>query len=663
MSAIKLLDIGSQQDSQYLREQLTADESLGQDIWECAERYLLWKGILNVTLIEEDDFREYKTYLKENGQYTLRQIAERSSALRRLHAYWINKEYGELLGEIEACLEAETQLTGNVKRFLIRQGIHHVREIDYRTRQEYEEMLLETKKPEHVMRYLKCFDRIKQYDIRQEMSDFSAKVRKRLQYENQIIFLPYLPNQNLAMEFDKVQDKKELVWDFAQETSENLKRQVFMILTYILDNVKTDDPKDRRVRYLLPLKWLYEFCVKEGIEDIERLETSQIQQFEQVVAGKVVNVKNSMQIVDNSRKILFLGAKEIHWYANVWYLEKFHFSPDRINPSNPVHKITFLEVTNLESRGLLQDYARYQVGVSGLTIANIRSKLGAIKKFLACFAEVSVCRITQEQIDSYFKELQNDETQAETVNKKITEITEFYQYLESKGHIKQVPYVPAHYLQKTYPIHHDRSVEEAVYMEILQKLRYFPDKPRLIFLHLWAAGLRVSEVCTLKGNAYYWDGEDAWIKIYQIKMKADKMIPIPLMLYRLMQQYMEKNHIHAKDYVFQGQKGAYRVGSFMKTFKYHCLQNQIANSEYVFKSHDYRHTLATRFYDDGVSLQTIRDYLGHLTEEMTKQYVDYLPTKVASANEEYFKKPGNDLAGSIQVKKRGEKHEKKNTSI
>ena len=30
-------------------------------------------------------------------------------------------------------------------------------------------------------------------------------------------------------------------------------------------------------------------------------------------------------------------------------------------------------------------------------------------------------------------------------------------------------------------------------------------------------------MCTLKGGAYYWDGEDAWIKVYQIKMKAEKI--------------------------------------------------------------------------------------------------------------------------------------------
>ena len=225
-----------------------------------------------------------------------------------------------------------------------------------------------------------------------------------------------------------------------------------------------------------------------------------------------------------------------------------------------------------------------------------------------------------------------------------------------KGFIKEIPFHLDYYIKKTYPVHHDRSVEEEIYMEVLNKLYLFPEIDRLIFLHLWCTGLRISEVCTLKGDAYLWDGEDAWLKIYQIKMKADKMIPIPLVLYKVMRIYMDKYQVRPKEYVFKSKSGgAYRVGSFVKSFRSHCEKNQIANSEYVFKSHDYRHTLATRFYDDGVSIQTVRDYLGHFTEDMTKQYVDYMTKKVEKANEDYFKKPGNNLAMEMTVKKRGDK--------
>ena len=103
---------------------------------------------------------------------------------------------------------------------------------------------------------------------------------------------------------------------------------------------------------------MYEFCVEEGIDDIERLELEQIKKLETIVARKVANVKNSMQIVDNSRKILFMSGKEIHWHANVWYMERFNFAPERVNPSNPVQRLSFYEVTNERNRELLQEYMK-----------------------------------------------------------------------------------------------------------------------------------------------------------------------------------------------------------------------------------------------------------------------------------------------------------------
>lgn len=73
-------------------------------------------------------------------------------------------------------------------------------------------------------------------------------------------------------------------------------------------------------------------------------------------------------------------------------------------------------------------------------------------------------------------------------------------------------------------------------------------------------------------------------------------------------------------------------------------------------SHDYRHTVATNLYDHGVSRQGIRDYLGHNYEEMTMQYIDYMPKKIARRNEEYFSDEKNSLLSYVQ---KGEKDERK----
>lgn len=48
----------------------------------------------------------------------------------------------------------------------------------------------------------------------------------------------------------------------------------------------------------------------------------------------------------------------------------------------------------------------------------------------------------------------------------------------------------------------------------------------------------------------------------------------------------------------------------------------------------------------------MRDYLGHVYEEMTQQYVDYMPRKIEKASEKYFKEHGS-LAAGLKMKKGG----------
>lgn len=190
---------------------------------------------------------------------------------------------------------------------------------------------------------------------------------------------------------------------------------------------------------------------------------------------------------------------------------------------------------------------------------------------------------------------------------------------------------------------------ETVYMEILKKLYLFPERLRCMFLHLWCLGLRASEVCTLKGNAYYQQGEDYWIQVYQVKMKNYKRIPIPQALYQIMKVYLKKHEIQPEEFIFKNSRGgACLYGTFRTQMIEACRENKIANGEYLFQSHDYRHTVATMFYDSHVSLQSIRDYLGHTYEEMTRQYIDYMPQRIAKANDEFFEMQGSSLASWLK---------------
>ena len=203
-------------------------------------------------------------------------------------------------------------------------------------------------------------------------------------------------------------------------------------------------------------------------------------------------------------------------------------------------------------------------------------------------------------------------------------------------------------------IHHDRSVPERIYTEILSKLAEFPEHLRLMFLHLWCTGIRGSEVCTLTGDGYEEKDGDYWLKVYQVKMKTYKRIPIPEALYKLVQVYKKKYQIGPEEYLFQNQTGgAFRYGTFRYQMLKYCEKYQIANGEYIFKSHDYRHNLATLYYDSGISIQAVRDYLGHEYEEMTRQYVDYMPKKLEQASEAYFQEETHSFATELM---KGEFH-------
>ena len=471
MSAIRLLQAEHQEEIQHLHRQLMSGGILQKELWKEAERFLIQRKIYDVTLAEEQDLREYKKSLLDSGNYTKRKAIEMSSALRKIHQYRVETEYGELISEIQECRVSDEALKGNVRSFLIRQGIHHIRDIDYTIRNQYEMELQKIWDRTNVMRYLKLFDHIKQYSVKKEIGSLQGKAKYRRDYQAQIVFLPYLPDLELVKDFEYVRDKKELVWDFSRKAPEKIKRQVFLLLNYILDNLYRDNPKERRVRYLLPLHWLYDFCVEEDIEDLEGMEVEQIQRFEKIVEHKVVNVKNSMQIIDNSRKILFLTAPEIHWHANVWYMERFHLAEDRLNPSNPVQRLSFIEVINKKNRVLLQEYAKYHVGIGGLTIANIRGQLYEIKRLLEYFKEEeSICKVDEKQLDVYFKRLGESNTKDDTFNKRIVHYLKFYQFLNVRGYIEEIPFKPEYYLKKTYLEHHDRMIDEKIYMEICFKL-------------------------------------------------------------------------------------------------------------------------------------------------------------------------------------------------
>ena len=542
---------------------------------------------------------------------------------------------------------------GSLETYLIQNEIWHLSEINYQVRAGYQKYLREYYVDSTVRNYLLGIDRVKLRLIIENAQTLKGKWNARNHPEllHDILFLRYHPNPAIAKRYEYTTDISKLVWDFRAKGSDICKQQILTVLEDIMQQKIT---MKECTRHLNGLKSVYEFCMQEQIEDLRYLTQKQFDKIENY-GNTDYKKKCAKQELRACQEYIFCHAKNIAWDSTVWFMERLYLEEYRVNPSSPVKTISFMNIEKKDDRELVQEYMKYCLGITHLALHVIQKEFYKLQSFVIWLedtTEISLKQVSENEIKEYFQII--DYKEASYFNDIIIAIYQFYEYLQTKEIIDRIPFRYEYYLKKEIHCHNNRSVEMEIYERILRELKNFPEIPRLILLHSMLVGLRISEVCTLKGDAYSWQGKDAWIQVYQMKMRTYKRVPIPDVLYKIMKRYLEKYHIGSEDYVFQNKRGgAYQYGSFKWQMKELFNKRQDIFKGYDFKSHDFRHTIATLLYDDEVPLQSIRDYLGHDYEEMTQQYVDFMPKKISAANQEFFKKGENSLASGIKRCKRG----------
>ena len=640
----------SQPNIDILHEQFASCKSITGKLRTIVENFLYSKGIYTLDDVDATVKNAYRQYIKGLVGINDQQRKYYQSALDQiLLAYLITKNQ-KLASDVETIIRGRA-VRNKVLLYLMEHGIQDCKQIDYDVRSDYKESL-KGSGCRKLHEYVKAMDVLKLEAIRKENISNPLKP-KALKYSGEKLFLLYHPDYEVAKTFYYIRDKEELLFDFSLEGSEIVKRQIFKMLTYVLEEKK--DWHDRRERFLIPLKRLYIFCNENVVEDIELLTAEQIEAFRLSMEGKVgTKTDTYMQIIYNITKYLFITAKNTNWDANIWYLERFSFNDGRVNPAREIERITFNQISD-DNRALLKDYMKYQIGIAQRTsLQTIRCQYYDIVIFLKyCDAEKwSLTEVDAERMEKYISSVDAEDIQAESYNHRIISVARLFDYMKSKKLVQREPLQFDYYLKTVHVKHNDRTVSIENQKQVLKKLKHLPLYLRLMFLNLWCEGIRVCELCVIKAGMYRWDGQDAWLKLYQNKMKKEKCIPIPVELYKMMKKYIEDTGIKADEYVFQNKKGgAYDAGTFTKQMKRELKKAGLI--EYDFKAHDFRHTIGTSLNKDyNVSIEAIREFLGHNSSDMTKQYIDFVPEMLDSANENYFSKEENKLATYIKKGKR-----------
>ena len=271
--------------------------------------------------------------------------------------------------QVDTCTEIKGTIRNRVKKFLIEKGITDISEIDVDLRIRYEAYLKRNETVHAPITCLRGFDRIVIHRMKEEMRTLAGQRKYSTEYRDQWLCLTHYPKVEIAESFLASKDGKELLWNFTLECPRNVKMQIFKVLKEVIHTYEGWMRKEK----LLALQRFYQFCVENQVADIETMTLAEEQRFGHELSEHFTGKKKStvFGIIRMSRKILFLQATEIHWKANMWFLERFHFSKERMNPSKPVEWISFKEVTNLENQKILQKYSRYLFGITDLSLSLI----------------------------------------------------------------------------------------------------------------------------------------------------------------------------------------------------------------------------------------------------------------------------------------------------
>ena len=358
-------------------------------------------------------------------------------------------------------------------------------------------------------------------------------------------------------------------------------------------------------------------------------------------ACKGKNCGSPRRFIAFCRETLFIENKEIDWSANVWYVDKLNIEPSRRSQGNNIKSFNFLDVINIENRVALQKYIKYLLTLTSLNVGTIKILCCQAKSFLRYLEEQSkvISDINQETVSQYFSTLLLEEISPQSYNNKIKGVTDFLVYLQ---HVQIVDTFSIHinlFEKKAYPIG-KRYPDLDEQLESFSEYVYdFPKPLCVMSCILLYTGIDKGKLFQLKDSHFYVENEESWLKI-------------PEGLHLMVLKFVAMQQTPIDSYLFYDNNGKrYTYQSFRDAIMRQCSLRGIFDKEYVFRGNGYQIEFCKWLYRAGVSIQSIREYMGYTSDETVKKNLGIIDEEVIRASELFFQKMDSVWGGALPVAK------------
>jgi integrase/recombinase XerD len=143
-------------------------------------------------------------------------------------------------------------------------------------------------------------------------------------------------------------------------------------------------------------------------------------------------------------------------------------------------------------------------------------------------------------------------------------------------------------------------------------------KHKAILFTTYSAGLRVSEVATLKIK--HIDSGRMQILVEAAKGKKDRYVSLSPVLLDILRKYIKLYKPQPKEYLFESEQTmeAYPTRTLQRIFQ---LAKEKAGIQKEIGIHSLRHSFATHLLEKGTDIKYIKDLLGHFNIKTTERYL------------------------------------------
>jgi site-specific recombinase XerD len=225
---------------------------------------------------------------------------------------------------------------------------------------------------------------------------------------------------------------------------------------------------------------------------------------------------------------------------------------------------------------------------------------------------------TAQDIVAFIAAAQASGLAPSTINTQLGLLTAFFEHLRDEGQMTQQPVRRRHRLLT--PTVLPKPIPDAdltAFFRVIDAVR-----DRLIFLFMLRCGLRVSEVCALTWDAI--DGGAGTVRINRGKGQVDRIVYLSPDVEQTLQLW--RAHHTSGPYLFPSPKRhrAHLFRSDINWRMHHYLAAAGVTRHY--SPHCLRHPFATHLLNAGVSLEVLKELMGHHSMQLTLRYAQRYDT-------------------------------------